>query len=104
MRDAFLGKLGDDLDFATNAHPDETLRILEGWAEAIWTTGVEFGTIGAARATDSGWRSPRSGPRRTTGVSRNPIVKYGTNLARRSPSARLHDQRDGCLRAGACLL
>src|SRR4051794_20222490 len=49
VRDALLGRLGDDLDFATSAHPDETERLLAGWAEAIWTTGREFGTIGAAR-------------------------------------------------------
>src|SRR6187402_582425 len=49
VRDALLGRLGDDLDFATSAHPDETLGLLTGWAEATWTTGAEFGTIGAAR-------------------------------------------------------
>ena len=48
VRDALLSRLGDDLDFATDARPDETLRLVEGWAEAIWTTGREFGTIGAA--------------------------------------------------------
>src|SRR5436190_22981109 len=49
VRDALLGRLGNDLDFATDARPEETLRLLEGWARATWTTGAEFGTIGAAR-------------------------------------------------------
>src|SRR5438128_8868745 len=49
VRDALLGRLGDDLDFATSARPDETLRLVGGWADAVWTTGAEFGTIGAAR-------------------------------------------------------
>ena len=49
VRDALLGRLGDDLDFATDAHPDQTLALLQGWAEAIWETGREFGTIGAQR-------------------------------------------------------
>src|SRR3984885_994321 len=49
VRDALLGRLGDDLDFTTDARPEQTLEILHGWAEAIWTTGQEFGTIGAAR-------------------------------------------------------
>src|SRR5215831_12893947 len=49
VRDALLGRLGDDLDFATDAHPDETLRLLKGWADATWETGREFGTIGAQR-------------------------------------------------------
>src|ERR1700754_395112 len=49
VRDALLGRLGNDLDFAPDAHPDETLAVLKGWAEAVWETGREFGTIGAQR-------------------------------------------------------
>src|SRR5690606_41818235 len=49
VRDALLGRLGNDLDFCTDAHPDQTLKLLHGWAEAIWETGREYGTIGAAR-------------------------------------------------------
>jgi poly(A) polymerase len=79
VRDALLGRLGDDLDFATSAKPDETLRLVEGWAEAIWTTGAEFGTIGAARR---GLRLEITTFRAEAydRVSRNPIVQYGTNL------------------------
>src|SRR5262245_884449 len=46
VRDALLGRLGDDLDFATSAEPDQTLAVVKGWAESIWETGREFGTIG----------------------------------------------------------
>src|SRR3954452_7996968 len=49
VRDALLGRLGDDLDFATSAHPDQTLAVMNDWAEAVWTTGAEFGTIGASK-------------------------------------------------------
>src|SRR5215217_9576712 len=49
VRDALLGRLGDDLDFCTDARPEQTLAIVQGWADAIWTTGQEFGTIGLAR-------------------------------------------------------
>jgi poly(A) polymerase len=79
VRDALLGRLGDDLDFATSAHPDETLALLKDWAEAIWTTGAEFGTIGAARR---GLRLEITTYRAEAydRVSRNPIVRYGTNL------------------------
>src|SRR5262245_38658674 len=49
VRDALLGRLGEDLDFCTDARPEQTLDILAGWAEATWETGREFGTIGAAR-------------------------------------------------------
>jgi poly(A) polymerase len=79
VRDALLGRLGDDLDFATSAHPDVTQHILDGWAEAIWTTGAEFGTIGAAR---HGLRLEITTYRAESydGVTRNPVVEYGTNL------------------------
>ncbi|MEO3746287.1 CCA tRNA nucleotidyltransferase [Plantactinospora sp. B5E13] len=79
VRDALLGRLGDDLDFATDAHPDETLRLLKGWAEATWETGREFGTIGAQR---DGLRLEITTFRAESydQVSRNPVVEYGTNL------------------------
>src|SRR3954451_24347135 len=79
VRDALLHRLGDDLDFATSAHPDETQRLLSGWAEAIWTTGAEFGTIGAAKR---GLRVEITTYRAEAydRVTRNPIVRYGTSL------------------------
>jgi len=49
VRDALLGRLGDDLDFCTDAQPDQTLAVLKGFAEATWETGREFGTIGAQK-------------------------------------------------------
>ncbi|MEO3926436.1 CCA tRNA nucleotidyltransferase [Micromonosporaceae bacterium B7E4] len=80
VRDALLGRLGEDLDFATDAHPDETLRLLKGWAEATWETGREFGTIGAQR---DGLRLEITTFRAESydQVSRNPVVRYGTDLA-----------------------
>ncbi|AVT39993.1 CCA tRNA nucleotidyltransferase [Plantactinospora sp. BB1] len=79
VRDALLGRLGEDLDFATDAHPDETLRLLKGWAEATWETGREFGTIGAQR---DGLRLEITTFRAESydQVSRNPVVRYGDNL------------------------
>src|SRR5947199_6567598 len=79
VRDALLGRLGDDLDFATSATPDETLRALRGWADSTWETGREFGTIGAARR---GLRLEITTYRAESydGVSRNPVVRYGTSL------------------------
>jgi poly(A) polymerase len=79
VRDALLGQLGDDLDFATSAHPNETLKIVKDWADTTWTTGAEFGTIGVARR---GSRIEITTFRAEAydRVSRNPIVKYGTTL------------------------
>ena len=49
VRDAILGRLGNDLDFTTDAKPEATKAILLKWADAIWETGAEFGTIAAKR-------------------------------------------------------
>ncbi len=38
-----------DLDATTSAHPEEIKRLLQGWADAIWTQGERFGTIGAMK-------------------------------------------------------
>jgi poly(A) polymerase len=47
VRDALMGRLGTDLDFATSARPDEIERVLGSWVDARWDVGREFGTIGA---------------------------------------------------------
>jgi poly(A) polymerase len=46
VRDAFLGRSSPDLDFTTDARPDEILAAVDGWADAHWDIGREFGTIG----------------------------------------------------------
>jgi len=48
VRDAVLGRLSDeaDLDFTTDARPDEIEKLAAGLAEAVWTQGRKFGTIG----------------------------------------------------------
>ncbi|MGQ0629893.1 MAG: CCA tRNA nucleotidyltransferase [Sporichthyaceae bacterium] len=50
VRDALLGRLGNDLDFTTSARPEKTATLLKGWAEAVWDVGAAFGTIGAQKA------------------------------------------------------
>ncbi len=49
VRDALLGRPMADFDLATSAHPDETLRLLRGWAERQYLKGVRFGTVGARK-------------------------------------------------------
>jgi poly(A) polymerase len=49
VRDALLGRLGRDLDFATDARPDAVARLLRGWSDAQWETGIAFGTVGARK-------------------------------------------------------
>jgi poly(A) polymerase len=79
VRDALLGRLGQDLDFCTDARPDEILRVLDGWAEKTWETGREFGTIGAQRKglllEITTFRAEAY-----DGVTRKPVVAFGTSL------------------------
>ncbi|KAA9166688.1 CCA tRNA nucleotidyltransferase [Amycolatopsis acidicola] len=49
VRDALLGRLSSDLDFTTDARPDRVLEIVAGWADAVWETGIEFGTVGVTK-------------------------------------------------------
>ena len=54
VRDALLGRLGSDLDFTTDARPEQMQRFLRGWADALWDTGIEFGTVGVGK-DQTGW-------------------------------------------------
>jgi len=79
VRDAVLGKLGSDLDFTTDAHPEQVQQLVTGWAEAIWDTGIAFGTIGVARKGQrveiTTFRSDSYDQK-----SRNPEVVFGDSL------------------------
>lgn len=79
VRDALLGRLGNDLDFTTDARPEQLQAMLRGWADAIWDTGIEFGTIGVGKGDD---RLEITTFRADTydQVSRNPEVRFGDRL------------------------
>jgi poly(A) polymerase len=80
VRDAMLGRLQQDLDFTTSAHPDETERLVSGWADATWDMGRGFGTIGCRKGSwqveITTYRSENYDPE-----SRKPDVAFGDNLA-----------------------
>ncbi len=40
---------GQDLDFTTDARPEAIEAVVSGWADAVWTQGKRFGTIGCRR-------------------------------------------------------
>jgi poly(A) polymerase len=79
VRDALLGRVGDDLDFATDARPEQVLELIDGWAEATWSMGIAFGTVGLAkdghRLEVTTYRSESYDP-----ASRKPDVVYGDTL------------------------
>jgi poly(A) polymerase len=79
VRDALLGRLGNDLDFATSARPDEILRITKQWRDSKWESGIAFGTVGLLK---NGVRLEVTTYRYETydAVSRKPEVVYGDSL------------------------
>lgn len=83
VRDALLGRLTSDLDFTTDARPPDILALLEGWADTTWETGIEFGTVGAAKAGRQGMVQLEITTFRADlydGVTRNPTVTFGDTL------------------------
>ena len=80
VRDAVLGRLNSpDLDFTTDARPDQVQQAVRGWADAIWDTGIEYGTVGVGK---DGYRLEITTFRadRYDQVSRNPEVRFGDRL------------------------
>ena len=84
VRDAVLGRLGTDLDFTTDARPETVRSILDAYADAVWDTGIEFGTLSAVKHDGSGIEQQIE---ITTyradsydGVTRNPEVVFGDSL------------------------
>jgi poly(A) polymerase len=49
IRDAVLDRSGNELDFATDARPEDVIRVLRGWAHSRRLIGVRFGTVGARK-------------------------------------------------------
>jgi poly(A) polymerase len=88
VRDAFLGRGINDLDFTTSARPEQILALVEPIAEAVWDIGRDFGTIGAQilgeRVEITTYRSDAYDGASVWRVAR-----------RRPPQARFHGQRHG---------
>ena len=79
VRDALLGRLSPDLDFTTDARPEQVQKIVRPFADAIWDTGIAFGTVGVGKGDD---RLEITTFRADTydQVSRNPEVRFGDRL------------------------
>ena len=79
VRDAILGRLGNDLDFTTNAHPKESEKILNKWADSVWDIGAAFGTVagkkGEITVEITTYRSENYEK-----DSRKPAVEFGENI------------------------
>jgi len=79
VRDALLGRNGNDLDFTTDARPEESMKILKGWTDATWDTGIAYGTVagkkGDVTAEITTFRKDSYSEK-----SRKPEVEYGDSL------------------------
>lgn len=79
VRDAILGRKAPDLDFTTNANPDQILKVVKPLASATWDIGREFGTIAAQidgeQVEITSYRADSYDK-----VSRKPTVEFGDNL------------------------
>lgn len=79
VRDAFLGRSVNDLDFATDARPDEILALVTPISDAQWDVGREFGTI-AARIRGQTVEITTYRSDEYDGASRKPAVAFGDTL------------------------
>jgi len=79
VRDALLGREVNDLDFTTNASPDDILKIVTPISSAQWDIGRAFGTIGArVRGEQVEITTYRADS--YDGVTRKPIVEFGDTI------------------------
>ncbi|MEY2673089.1 MAG: hypothetical protein RLZZ508_966 [Actinomycetota bacterium] len=108
VRDAVMRRGQADLDFTTNATPEQVLEVVKGWADGVWDVGIRFGTVGVnkngAQLEITTYRAEQYEE-----DSRKPTVNFGTSLdddlARRDftinaialslPSGEIHDPFGG---------
>ncbi|WP_157157675.1 CCA tRNA nucleotidyltransferase [Diaminobutyricimonas sp. LJ205] len=79
VRDAFLERPLNDLDFATSATPDEIVRIVAPIADTHWDIGRAFGTIGA-RINGQTVEITTYRTDAYDGQTRKPVVEFGQSL------------------------
>ena len=80
VRDVFLNRVSGDLDLTTDAPPRRVQELVEGWADQVWTIGIEFGTIGLRKGPMT-FEITTYRSERYDRTSRKPVVEYGTSLA-----------------------
>ncbi len=83
VRDALLGEESEDLDFTTNARPDDIERLLRRHNHATWDMGRDFGTIGTMlRDGERSWQVEVTTHRADAYEpgTRKPIVAYGDRI------------------------
>ena len=81
VRDQLLGRdlRGGDIDLTTDATPDEVKAIVAPLADAVWTQGERFGTIGA-RVGGRPYEITTHRAESYAPDSRKPAVAFGTDV------------------------
>jgi poly(A) polymerase len=81
VRDLLAGVDTDeiDFDFTTDARPDAVKKVLKGWADALWTQGERFGTIGAKKG-DRTYEITTHRAEAYTEDSRKPDVEFSDEV------------------------
>jgi poly(A) polymerase len=79
VRDALMGRLGQDLDLTTDARPEQIEALIADWADAVWDVGREFGTI-ALRKGDAHLEITTYRSDEYDHTSRKPQVRFGDSL------------------------
>jgi poly(A) polymerase len=79
VRDALLERPLTDLDFTTDARPEQVQQVVRRWADGLWDTGIEFGTVGVGKGSErleiTTFRADAYDR-----VTRNPEVRFGDRL------------------------
>jgi len=68
-----------DLDFTTDARPDDIEKLLRGWADAVWIQGKRFGTIACIRG-DQKYEITTHRAEAYHPDSRKPDVAFGDSI------------------------
>jgi poly(A) polymerase len=83
VRDALLDRAVTDLDLTTDARPERVQQVVRRWADGLWDTGIEFGTVGVGKGVGKDAVRLEITTFRADAydrVTRNPEVRFGDRL------------------------
>jgi poly(A) polymerase len=79
VRDTVMNRGQADLDFTTNATPEQVMETVKGWADGVWDVGIRFGTVGVNKSGQhleiTTYRAEQYEE-----DSRKPSVRFGNSL------------------------
>ena len=79
VRDLVLGREPKDLDFTTNARPEQIKSLVKDWSDVMWTAGEKYGTI-AFRKRGYVLEVTTYRSEEYVDGSRKPVVAFGDSI------------------------